>query len=104
MTFKALKFGERRYLADLLDLLNVDVGMALRTSDDLFQLEVPRATPERCFSERIFSYIAPYLLNRLPVSLKESDSIATFKSKLKTFMFARAFDLSNRSVNKGYRL
>ena len=42
--------------------------------------------------------------DREPVSLKESDSIATFKSKLKTFMFIRAFDLSDRSGNEGYRL
>ena len=37
--------------------------------------------------------MAPCLLNRLPVSLKELDYIATFESNLKTFMFARAFDL-----------
>ena len=30
------------------------------------------------FCERAFSYIAPRILNRLPASLKESDSIATF--------------------------
>ena len=78
--------------------------MGMRTSDDPFQLEVPRATSEQCFSEKAFSYIAPCLLNRLPASLKELDYIATFKSKLKTLMFARAFDLSDRSVNEGYRL
>ena len=61
-----------------------------------------RATFERCFSQRTFSYFAPSLLNRLPTSLKESDSIATFKSKFKTFMFARAFDLNDRSVNESY--
>ena len=33
----------------------------------------------------------------------ESDSIATFKSKLKTFMFVRAFDLSDQRVNEGYK-
>ena len=78
--------------------------MGLRTSDDPFQLEVPRATSERCFSEGAFSYIASCLLNRLPASLKELDSIATFTSKLKTFMFERAFDLSNQSMNGSYRL
>ena len=90
LAFKALKFGESKYFADLLNLQNVHVGMGLRTSDDPFRLEVPRATSERCFFERAFSYIAPCLLNRLPASLKKLDSIATFKSKLKTFMFERA--------------
>ena len=33
------------------------------------------------------------------MSLKELDSIATFKSKLKTFMFERGLDLSDQSMN-----
>ena len=44
LAFKALKFGEPKYLADLFSLQNVYVSMGLRTSDDPFQLEVPRAT------------------------------------------------------------
>ena len=49
-------------------------------------------------------FLKGYLLNRLPATLTELDSIATFKSKLETFMYARAFDLSDRGVNEGYRL
>ena len=101
--FKSLKFGEPKHLADLLNLQNVQVGMGLRFSDDSFRLEVPRAF-EQCFSGGAFLYTAPCLLNNLTASLKESDSVATFKSKLKTFMFAGAFDLSDRNVNEGYRL
>ena len=58
-------------------------------------------TFERCFSERAFLYIAPHLLNRLSASLKELDSVATFKSKLRTFMFIRASELSDQSLNEG---
>ena len=104
LAFKALKFGEPKYLADLLSLQNVHVDTGLRTSDDPFRQEVPRATHERRFSERAFLYIAPHFLNRLPASLKELDSIATFKFKLKTFMFERAFDLSDQSMNENYGL
>lgn len=32
------------------------------------------------------------------------DSIATFEFKLKAFLFARAFDVSDQNVNEGYRL
>ena len=78
--------------------------MGLRTSDDPYRLDEPRTTSERHFSERASSYIVPCLFNRLPVSLKESDSIDLFKSKLKTFMFTKAFDLSDRSLNEGYRV
>ena len=95
MAFKVPKFGEPRYLADLLNLQNVHVDVGFRTFDDPFRLEMLKATSERCFSKRAFSYIALCLLNRLPASLKELDSIALFKSKLKTFMFAGAFDLSD---------
>ena len=47
LAFKALKLDEPKYLADLLNLQNVHVGMGLRTSDDPFWLEVPRATFKR---------------------------------------------------------
>ena len=69
----------------------------------IFSVGGMRVTSERCTSETAFSYIAPHFLIRLADSLKESDSIATFKSKLET-LFVQAFDLSNRSVNEGYRL
>ena len=75
LAFKALKFGQPRYLANLLSLQIVQLDMGLRTSDDPYHLDEPRATSERHFSERAFSYIVPRLFNRLPVSLKESDSI-----------------------------
>ena len=60
--------------------------------------------PKNDTSERVVLRIAHRLLNRLPSSLKELDSIAAFKSELKTFMFARVFDLSDRSTNESYRL
>ena len=53
---------------------------------------------------RAFSYTAPRLPNRLPALLKELDSIATNKTKLKTFMFEKTFDLSDQSMNKRYGL
>ena len=125
LDFNALNFGKPKYPADLLHLQNPHGSMGLRTSDDPSQLEVPKATSGKGSSEKAFSYIAPRLLNRLPASLKEMGSITTFKSKLKTFMFARTFgmewniefrpkvkhwdrartfDLSYQSVNEGLRL
>ena len=61
LAFKTLRFGEPKEPADLLNLQNVHVGVRLRTSDNPFRLEVPGATSERCFSKRVFSYIAPRL-------------------------------------------
>ena len=99
LAFKALKYGEPSYLANLLTHQDATQGMALRTSDDPFRLVEPRAISERHFSNRAFSYTAPRLLNRLPVSIKEIDSLDLFKSKLKSYLFTRAYNLTDRSVN-----
>ena len=68
----------------------------------LHNSKCPIMVPGEGGLEGAFSNISPRLLNRLLASLKELDSIATFKSKLKTFV--RAFDLSDQSVNECYRL
>ena len=80
------------------------LGVDLRSSDDPFRLVEPRAVSERHFAERSFSYVAPRLLNRLPVSLKELDSLQAFKSRLKSFLFAKAFDIQDQSLNEEYRV
>ena len=69
LAFKAVKFGEPRYLCWAFKPVHMDMG--LRTFDNPFWLAVLRATSEQSFSEWAFSYIATRLLNRLAVSLKE---------------------------------
>ena len=46
---------------------------------------------DRSFSDRSFSVAAPTPWNTLPVSLRNTDSILTFKSSLKTYLFKLAF-------------
>ena len=104
MAFKALRLGEPKYLSDLLVCQSPGLGVDLRSSDDPFRLVEPRAVSERHFAERSFSYVAPRLLNRLPVSLKELDSLQAFKSRLKSFLFAKAFDIQDQSLNEEYRV
>ena len=99
---EALKFGKPRYLANLLILQNTQLDMGLRTSDDPY-LDEPRSTSERQFSERAF-HIFYLTFNRLLVSLRRSDSIDVSKSKLKTLMFTKAFDLSDHALNESHRL
>ena len=42
--------------------------------------------------ERAFAYKGPWLWNSLPQNLKDTDlSVSAFKSKLKTFLFTKAF-------------
>jgi len=49
-------------------------------------LVVPRVLKSR-MGARAFSYQAPLLWNQLPPSVLEADTVTTFKSRFKTFLF-----------------
>ncbi|KAI5615828.1 hypothetical protein C0J50_8760, partial [Silurus asotus] len=40
---------------------------------------------------RSFSYKGPQLWNSLPISVRDSDTVSVFKSRLKTYLFSQAF-------------
>lgn len=48
--------------------------MVLRSGDDPYHLNETRVVQERSFADRSFSYIAPRLYNRLPMSMKQLTS------------------------------
>ena len=54
-------------------------------------MTVPRTKTK--FGERSFTVAGPLIWNALPDSVKTADSIETFKSKLKTFLFPLSFDI-----------
>ena len=103
MVFKALKYQHPRYIAEFLMPHNVETGVVLRSTDDPYRLHEPRAVGERSFAVRSFAYTAPRLYNRLPVSMKQLDSVESFKEKLKVFIFHRAYSLTDRTVSDEYR-
>ena len=78
--------------------------MSLRSSDDPYHLCEPRAAGESNFTNRSFSYVAPRLYNKLPLSLKQIESMDTFKKQLKSFFFSRTYDLSDYTVREEYAL
>ena len=53
-------------------------------------LVVPKVSKSRV-GARAFSYQAPLLWNHLPLSVREADTFCTFKSRLKTFLFDKAY-------------
>ena len=55
-------------------------------------------------SNRSFSYVALRLYNKLPLSLKQIESVDTFKKQLKSFFFSLAYDLSDHTVREEYAL
>ena len=55
----------------------------------------------------LFSYIALRLyslFNKLPITIKLINSLKTFKSHLKAFLFSRAYDQSDLTVWEDYVL
>ena len=89
MTFKAIHNLAPTYLSDLLHFPTH--SRVLRSSSSIL-LSVPRARLTSMGS-RAFSRSAPSLWNSLPLSLQTSDSLADFKSKLKTHLFKIANSL-----------
>ena len=62
----------------------------LRSSKNKLLLEVP-STKRHTFAKRSFSVYGRKLWNTLPNSVKESKTIDTFKGKLKTYLFTKAY-------------
>ena len=60
----------------------------LRSADDPYCLHEPRTIGEREFANCSFSYIAPRLYKKLPITIKQINSLNTFKSHLKAFLFS----------------
>uniref|UniRef100_A0A669CXC1 Reverse transcriptase domain-containing protein n=1 Tax=Oreochromis niloticus TaxID=8128 RepID=A0A669CXC1_ORENI len=88
LTFRALHGQAPQYLSDLLKPHTS--SRALRSLDQRL-LVVPR-TRFKTRGDRAFQTVAPRLWNSLPLSLRCTDSIDSFKKQLKTFLFRKAFD------------
>ena len=63
----------------------------LRSSNDSTLLSYPNIKPKATLGERAFVFTAPKLCNALPRLIRESTSIDTFKRRLKTHLFEKAF-------------
>ncbi|XP_075330633.1 uncharacterized protein LOC142388967, partial [Odontesthes bonariensis] len=87
LTYKALNDRAPSYLKDL--IVRYFPNRALR-SQTAGLLEVPRVSKSR-MGGRAFSYQAPQLWNKLPVNVREADTLSTFKTRLKTFLFDKAY-------------
>jgi hypothetical protein len=84
--FKCLNNFSPIYLSDLIKLHQPQ--RQLRSSTEML-LEYD--TPSNKYGERAFSVYGPAEWNKLPLHVKSSESVASFKSNLKTFLFNEAF-------------
>lgn len=87
LTYKALSGQAPVYLKEL--LVPYNPSKALR-SQNAGLLVVPSIS-KSSMGGRAFSYQAPRLWNHLPATVRGADSLSTFKVKLKTFLFDKAF-------------
>jgi hypothetical protein len=63
----------------------------LRFGDNSLDLVVLRARKKKC-GERTFSRAAPLIWNELPLSIRSSTSLLSFRARLKTHLFNKAFN------------
>ena len=78
----------------LVDLIHVyEPARYLRSSSDKQRLVI-KPYNLKTYSFRAFSVIAPILWNDLPIDIRSIDNVNKFKSKLKTFLFKRVYELS----------
>lgn len=88
LTFKILTNVAPSYLTDLLDLYNP--RRALRSSSQLLLMQPRSRLTTR--GDRALAIAAPRLWNNLPVEIHTSESIQSFKSRLKPHLFKLAFE------------
>ena len=86
LVFKALHISTApSYLRNMFVLSHQNASRPLRSSDDTSLLSVART---RCsYGDRSFSVCSAKLWISLPQDIRNSPSVAVFKSKLKTFLF-----------------
>ncbi|XP_078025739.1 uncharacterized protein LOC144463847 [Epinephelus lanceolatus] len=87
LTYKALNGQAPSYLREL--IVPYYPTRTLR-SENAGLLVVPKVSKSRS-GARAFSYQAPLLWNHLPVTVREADTVSTFKTRLKTFLFDKAY-------------
>ncbi len=88
LVYKALHANAPPYLSDLLTPLQV--GCYSLRSNEQNLLIVPK-TMRKTFGDRAFAKAGPFLWNELPTDIREASTVETFKNRLKTFLFKKAF-------------
>jgi len=84
LTFKALDGTGPEYIRDLLSFHTP--SRTLRSSSDTLLLHLPR-TKLKTYGDKCFSALVPAEWNKLPISIRSSLSLFSFKSMLKTHFF-----------------
>ena len=90
LVYKSLNNQGPQYIQEYLQPYSV-TGHDLRSCDQGL-LKIPR-TNFKTFGDRAFARSGPFLWNKLPREIRNSQSVVIFKSKLKTYLFKLAYNL-----------
>ena len=88
ITFKAMHNMAPGHISDL--LMKYIPPRNLRSANKSL-LQIPVKVNTHTYGQRSFSYAAPHLWNSLPEEIKNLNTIDSFKSALKTFLFIKHF-------------
>ena len=86
LTYKTLNYKEPIYLYNLLKYCSSSKNLR---SESRQLLVLPKSRSK--LGSRAFSVSAPSLWNSLPIEIRLSDSVFSFRKKLKTYFFPLAF-------------
>ena len=86
LIYKALNNKGPTYLKDLFTFHRP--SLALRSKSDPLALNVPM-TKLKTYGDRAFSAYAAKQWNKLPLAIRQAETISSFKSALKTYLFTK---------------
>ena len=89
-TYRSVHDNTPLYLSDLLQKHNPS-RLLRSASRSLLDVPGPRDSKTKRYGQRAFRYVAPSLWNVLPESIKEKDSIQSFRPSLKTHFFTQGW-------------
>ena len=90
LVYKVLHQLAPSYLVDLISVMPCSSYNLRRNSNGVLLCYLP-AYSKKTLGDRSFSRAAPKLRNNLPFEIRRSNSIVSFNSQLKTFLFEKAF-------------
>ena len=85
LVYKCVQGTAPTYLQELINI-NTYNRVGFRSSQDDCKLKIPRVNRET-FTNRSFKVVGPRRWNNLPIDIRRSSSVTTFKKQLKTYLF-----------------
>ena len=83
IVYKALNGQAPSYTIELLNFEFQTHGHNLRSTQDTLALQIPQIRTQVTLGDRSFICGAPRLWNKLPVDIRKSQTLESFKSKVK---------------------